>query len=129
MIDQIRQSGSELLSTAVSSGRPVEVDPDPRPSRSAFRRAPRSPRARPRASENRERIAEALRTIVGAQLKPVFVLLEGKDAEAAGADVDEAERQLTEEEVLDMLESEFDAEEMIDDPEKPPRARKETSDG
>jgi hypothetical protein len=53
-----------------------------------------------------------MRTIVGERLRPVYVLLEGDDAFA-----DEGEGGLSEDEVLEMVRREFDAEEFVDEPE------------
>jgi hypothetical protein len=57
------------------------------------------------AAEHRERFTEALRTIVGERLRPVYVLLDGES-------VPEPEEQLDEEELLERIKSEFDAEEV-----------------
>jgi hypothetical protein len=59
------------------------------------------------AKEARERLADAVKTIVGQRLRPVYVLLEGEEEVAA----DVAESQLSEEELIERLKSEFDAEE------------------
>ena len=59
------------------------------------------------AQEARDRLADAVKTIVGERLRPVYVLLEGEQ-EARRAD---AEPQLSEEELIERLKSEFDAEE------------------
>jgi DNA polymerase-3 subunit gamma/tau len=65
--------------------------------------------------ENRERVAESLQTVTGQALKPTYVLLEGESEAAAEAEAsapqvkDEA---LDEEELLERLKSEFDAEEV-----------------
>ena len=58
------------------------------------------------APEARDRFAEALRTIVGESLRPVYVLLDG-EAEIAA----EGEQPLSEDELIARLKSEFDAEE------------------
>ena len=65
-------------------------------------------RARAEAAEHRERFAEALRTIVGERLRPVYVLLDGE------APASEEPRELDEQEILDRLKSEFDAEEIAE---------------
>ncbi len=65
--------------------------------------------------ENRERVAESLQTVTGQALKPTYVLLDG-ESEApveAQAPAQEAEDEaLDEEELLERLKSEFDAEEV-----------------
>ncbi len=64
--------------------------------------------------ENRERVAESLATVTGQSLKPTYVLLDGEseppvEAEAPAPETDEG---LSEEELLERLKSEFDAEEV-----------------
>jgi DNA polymerase-3 subunit gamma/tau len=65
--------------------------------------------------ENRERVAESLQTVTGQALKPTYVLLDGESEESSEAEApappakDEA---LDEEELLERLKSEFDAEEV-----------------
>ena len=65
--------------------------------------------------ENRERVAESLATVTGQSLKPTYVLLDSESEEPAQAEApapaakDEA---VDEEELLERLKSEFDAEEV-----------------
>jgi DNA polymerase-3 subunit gamma/tau len=64
--------------------------------------------------ENRERVAESLQTVTGQSLKPTYVLLDSEspapqEPESAPESKDEA---LDEEELLERLKSEFDAEEV-----------------
>jgi DNA polymerase III subunit gamma/tau len=63
--------------------------------------------------EQRERVAEALKTVTGKSLKPTYVLLDG---EAPKVEVDTAavagDEGIGEEELLERLKSEFDAEEV-----------------
>ncbi len=65
--------------------------------------------------ENRERVAESLATVTGRSLKPTYVLLDGEseDSEEAQEPAPAAsEEGLSEEELLERLKSEFDAEEV-----------------
>jgi DNA polymerase-3 subunit gamma/tau len=65
--------------------------------------------------EQRQRVAEAMQTVTGQALKPTYVLLDGQSEESSEAEApaprakDEA---LDEEELLERLKSEFDAEEV-----------------
>ena len=65
--------------------------------------------------ENRERVAESLATVTGQSLKPIYVLLDSESEEPVEAEApapaakDEA---VDEEELLERLKSEFDAEEV-----------------
>jgi thiamine pyrophosphate-dependent acetolactate synthase large subunit-like protein len=63
-------------------------------------------RRKAEAQEARERFAEAVATILGERLRPAFVLLEGDQAAEEAA-----ERQLSEDELIQHLKAEFDAEE------------------
>jgi hypothetical protein len=62
-------------------------------------------------AENRERVAEALQAVTGQDLKPTYVLREGEASteEEAPATEDDA---VDEQELLERLKSEFDAEEV-----------------
>jgi DNA polymerase-3 subunit gamma/tau len=64
--------------------------------------------------ENRERVAEALQTVTGQALKPTYVLLDGESEESAEpqAPASKEGEGLSEEELLERLKSEFDAEEV-----------------
>jgi DNA polymerase-3 subunit gamma/tau len=62
--------------------------------------------------EQRERVAEALETVTGQSLKPTYVLLDG-DSPAPEAPAPEVkDEKMDEEELLERLKSEFDAEEV-----------------
>jgi DNA polymerase III subunit gamma/tau len=65
-------------------------------------------------AENRERVAESLATVTGRALKPTYVLLDGESEEPAEsqAPAPQADEELSEEELLERLKSEFDAEEV-----------------
>ncbi|HEY4778517.1 MAG TPA: DNA polymerase III subunit gamma/tau [Solirubrobacterales bacterium] len=63
--------------------------------------------------EQRERVAEALQTVTGQSLKPAYVLLDGESEAPAEAPAPAAKGgELDEEELLERLKSEFDAEEV-----------------
>jgi DNA polymerase-3 subunit gamma/tau len=63
--------------------------------------------------EQRERVAEALQAVTGQSLKPAYVLLDGESEAPAEAPAPAAKGgELDEEELLERLKSEFDAEEV-----------------
>ena len=64
--------------------------------------------------ENRERVAESLATVTGQSLKPTYILLDGESEAPAEAQVPapKTDEGLSEEELLERLKSEFDAEEV-----------------
>jgi hypothetical protein len=62
--------------------------------------------------EQRERVAEALQTVTGQSLKPTYVLLGGESAAPEEAPAAPRDDGVDEEELLERLKSEFDAEEV-----------------
>ncbi len=107
VLDQVRESGSELLSTVFAAARPVAVDVERAVLEVGFPASAAFNKRKAEAQEARERLADAVKTIVGERLRPIYVLLEG-DEEAAPGD---AQAALSEEELIELLRSEFDAEE------------------
>jgi DNA polymerase III subunit gamma/tau len=108
VLDQMRQSGSELLSAVFQAARPLAVHPERAILEVGFPPGAAFNKRKAEAEGNREQLAEAVRTIVGESLRPVYVLLEGEDGEGAenGAD-----RTLNEDELIERIKAEFDARE------------------
>ncbi len=107
VIDQLRDSGSEFLSTVFSAARPVVVDLERRVLEVGFPPNAAFNKRKAEAQEARDRFADAVFTIAGERLRPVYVMLDG-DPEGEGA---EGEATLSDEELIERLKSEFDAEE------------------
>ena len=105
VLDQMRQSGSTMLSALFEGARPVALDREESVLRVGFPSSATFNKRKAEAVEQRERFTEALRTIVGESLRPVYVLIDGEGDEGAKDEVDE-------EELLARLKSEFDAEEV-----------------
>jgi DNA polymerase-3 subunit gamma/tau len=109
VVDQVRDSGSELLSTVFAAARPVALDTEGSgqalkvgfPPSAAFNKR------KAEAEEARDRLTDAVQTIVGERLRPVYVLLEADDV----VDVVGEKGELSEEELIARLKDEFDAEE------------------
>ena len=102
VVDQVRQSGAEVLSRALEAARPIALDADGLlevgfPPSAAFNKR------KAEAQDARDCFADALKTIVGKRLRPVYVLLDS-EPEAAGA--------LSEDELIARLKDEFDATEL-----------------
>jgi DNA polymerase III subunit gamma/tau len=117
VVDQVRDSGSELLSTLLEAARPVAVDTDEAVLKVGFPAAAAFNKRKAEATEARDRFAEAVRAIVGQRLRPVFVLLEGDEAD------EQAGPAMSDEELFEAVKSAFDAEEVSvdDEPEEPRR--------
>ena len=96
VLDQVRQSGSELLSAVFAAARPVAVDAEQAVLEVGFPPSAAFNKRKAEAQEARERLADAVRTIVGERLRPVYVLLEGDEGAAerrrAGAQRGRADR-------------------------------------
>jgi DNA polymerase-3 subunit gamma/tau len=107
VLDQVRESGSELLSTVLAAARPVAVDVERAVLEVGFPPSAAFNKRKAEAQEARERLADAVKTIVGERLRPIYVLLEGDEEAAPGG----AQAPLSEEELIELLRSEFDAEE------------------
>ena len=105
VIEQVRRGGSELLSHVLAAARPVALNVEEAVVEVGFPASAAFNKRKAEAAEARDRFADALRTIVGERLRPVYVLLETDDAEVP------AEAKLSEEELVELMRSEFDAEE------------------
>jgi DNA polymerase III subunit gamma/tau len=105
VIDQVRQSGSAMLSALFEGAKPIAVDSDDRVLRIGFPAGSTFNKRKAEAAEHRERFTEALRAIIGEQLRPVYVLLDDDSATVS--------EEMDEEELLERIKSEFDAEEVV----------------
>jgi DNA polymerase-3 subunit gamma/tau len=108
VVDQVRESGSELLSTVYAAARPLAVDAEQAVLKVGFPPSAAFNKRKAEAQANRDRFAEAVRTIVGQSLRPVYVLL---DSEPEGEGDNGNDPGLSEEELIERIKSEFDAEE------------------
>lgn len=107
VVDQVRHSGSELLSTVFRAARPVAVDAESAIIKIGFPRSAAFNKRKAEAASNRDRFAEAVRVIVGQSLRPVYVLLDGEEERGSNGE----ESELTDDELIERIKSEFDAEE------------------
>jgi DNA polymerase-3 subunit gamma/tau len=107
VLDHVRQSGSELLSAVFQAARPLAVDAERAVVEVGFPPSAAFNKRKAEVKANQDRLAEALRTIVGESLRPVYVLIDGEDA----ANGDNGEAELTDEELVERIKAEFDAEE------------------
>jgi DNA polymerase-3 subunit gamma/tau len=103
VMDQVK-SGSELLSHALSVARPIAVDVEQAVVQVGFPVGAGFNKRKAEAVEARDKLADAVRTIVGERLRPVYVVLEGEDAQTEA----EAEEQLSDDEVFEHLKDAFD---------------------
>ncbi len=115
VIEQMRQAGAGLLAAAFDAARPVAVDPAQGALEIGFPTGAAFNRRKAEAKDSRDVLGDAIRSVLGAPLRPVFVTLaEG----AAGEDEAPAEPDVSEGAIVDRIVAEFDAEEVVggDDP-------------
>ena len=112
VVDAVKDGGSGLLGQILSSARPVSVDAEGGTFEVGFPGSAAFNKRKAEAKEPRERLADAVRTIVGQRLRPVYVLL-SEEQEAAAP----VEGGLSEDELIDLMRTEFDAEEYVPEPE------------
>jgi DNA polymerase III subunit gamma/tau len=108
VLDHVRESGSDLLSAVFRAARPLSVDAERAVVEVGFPASAAFNKRKAEAQENRDRLAESIRTIAGESLRPVYVVLDG-DVEPE--DANGAEAGISEEELVERLKAEFDAEE------------------
>ena len=78
-MDQVK-SGSELLSHALSVARPIAVDVEQAIVQVGFPVSAGFNKRKAEAVEAKEKLADAVKTIAGERLRPVYVILEGEEA-------------------------------------------------
>ena len=105
VVDQVRQGGSELLGHVFAAARPVAVNVEEAVVDVGFPASKAFNKRKAEATEARDRLAEAVRTIAGERLRPVFVLLEPGDEEDSAP-----ETEMSEDDLVELMRSEFDAE-------------------
>ena len=104
VVDQVRESGSELLGHVLAAGRPVAVDAGEATVEVGF---PPSAAFNKRKAEDKDaagRLTDAVKTIVGERLRPVFVLLDTEEGS------EPVEPVMSEAELVELMKTEFDAE-------------------
>jgi DNA polymerase III gamma/tau subunit len=116
VIDQVRDSGAELLSHVLAAARPVAVDPEEETLEVGFPPSAAFNKRKAEGNEAKDRFAEAVKAVVGERLRPVFVLLESDDEGTP-------ERTLSEEELIELMRDEFDAEYVESDEADEPEAK------
>ena len=102
-MDQVK-SGSELLSHALSVARPIAVDVEQAVVQVGFPVSAGFNKRKAEAVEAKEKLADAVKTIVGERLRPVYVILEGEEAAAE----ERAEEEMSADEVFEHLKDAFD---------------------
>jgi DNA polymerase-3 subunit gamma/tau len=112
VVDHVRGSGSEMLSTLFEGARPLGVDAERGTLRIGFPPSAKFNKRKAESKPNVERIAESVDAIVGERLRPVYELLDADESEPAEANGAPA---MEEEEIIELLKTKFDASEVVGD--------------
>ncbi|MBA2523437.1 MAG: DNA polymerase III subunit gamma/tau [Solirubrobacterales bacterium] len=115
VIEGLRQSGAGMLAAAFDAARPVAVDPGQGVLEVGFPSSAAFNRRKAEAKDNRDQVIEAIRTVIGVPLRPVFVTLDDDHEDAASADMAPPTDGDAERELLERFVSEFDAEVLTDE--------------
>jgi hypothetical protein len=116
VVDQLREAGSELLSHVIEVARPVAIYAERSVLELGFPASAAFNKRKAETRENKELIAEAVQVVFGRALRPVYLMLDGEDDSEPGGE--NGAQALSEEELIERLKAEFDAEE-LDDPVEP----------
>jgi hypothetical protein len=111
VIDHLRDSGSAMLSTLFDEARPLGIDEERSVLRIGFPASATFNKKKAESSTNVERMSEALGTVAGQRLRPVYELLDdpGESAQPEGS------AELSDEELVDLVKDSFDASEVVPD--------------
>jgi DNA polymerase-3 subunit gamma/tau len=112
VVDQLRDSGSAMLSTLFDEARPLAIDEERSMLRIGFPPSAKFNKKKAEAKGNVERMTEAVGTVVGTPLRPAYELIEEDDSPAAAPD---ESAELSEEEKIDLIKDNFDATEVVPD--------------
>ena len=120
VVDHVRSSGSEMLSSLFDGSRPLAVDTERSVLKVGFPASAKFNKRKAEAQANVERIAESVKAIVGERLRPVYELIEVDEDDAAAAA--NGATAMAEEEIIELIKAKFDAQEVVDD-DRDPRER------
>jgi DNA polymerase III subunit gamma/tau len=111
VVDHLRDSGSEMLSTLFDDARPLAIDQDRSMLRIGFPASAKFNKRKAESPANIERMTEAIAAITGHGLRPAYELIE-EENEAARR---EGSPKMTEEDLIDLIKDNFDASEVVPD--------------
>lgn len=106
VVEHLRESGSDVLSSVFEGARPLGVDGDKSVLRIGFPASATFNKRKAEARANVDALAGSLKAIVGRSLRPVYELLDTDPEEAKGG------AQVSEEELLELIKTKFDAREV-----------------
>jgi DNA polymerase III subunit gamma/tau len=111
VVDHLRDSGSQMLSTLFDGARPLGIDEERAVLRIGFPSSAKFNKRKADAPANVERMTEAIAAIAGTRLRPAYELIEAENEDAAP----EGSAEMTEEDLIDLIKDNFDASEVVPD--------------
>jgi DNA polymerase-3 subunit gamma/tau len=111
VVDHLRDSGSEMLSTLFDDARPLAIDEERSMVHIGFPASAKFNKRKAESQSNIERMTEAIAAITGHGLRPAYELIEEENEAAAP----EGSAKMTEEDLIDLLKDNFDASEVVPD--------------
>ena len=107
VVGHLRESGAEMLSTLFEGARPLEVLHERAMLRVGFPESAKFNKRKAESAPNVERMTEAIHAVIGERLRPAYELTEEENAaEDAGSG------EMTEDDLIEMLKTNFDAHEV-----------------
>ena len=109
VIEQVRDAGSAVLAQILGGAKPVALDAEEGILEIGFPASAAFNKRKAEATDAKDRFEEAVKELVGRRLRPVYVLLETDEVEVP------PEASLSEDELIELMRTEFDAEEYVPD--------------
>jgi DNA polymerase-3 subunit gamma/tau len=111
VLDNVRESGAAMLSSVFEGTKLLAVDSEKSEVKIGFPPSATFNKRKAEAKANVERMAESLRETLGQRLRPVYELLDGE----TGPEPAKGEASVSEEELVELLKTKFDAHEVVDE--------------
>ena len=111
VVDHVRGSGAEMLSSLFEGARPVAIDHERAVVRVAFPASAKFNKRKAEARSNVDLVADSVESVCGHRLRPVYELHEtDESAEPVPGD------SMADEEIIELIMDKFDAHELVDEP-------------
>jgi DNA polymerase-3 subunit gamma/tau len=111
VVDHLRDSGSAMLSSLFDEARPLGIDEERSVLRIGFPASAKFNKKKAESSTNVERMTEALASIAGDRLRPVYEVID----DPGEGDAPEKTAEISEDELVDLVKDSFDASEVVPD--------------
>jgi DNA polymerase III subunit gamma/tau len=113
VVDHLRESGSAMLSTLFDEAKPLAVDEERSVLRIGFPDSAKFQKKKAESPANVERMTEAVGSIAGQRLRPVYELIEATETAAP-----EESAEMSEDDLIEAVKDNFDATEVVADNER-----------